>query len=87
MLFEIARPALFSLDPERAHGLTLKALKLSPRRGPAHAGAITHTVLGDRYYHWQTTDGYLVAGGSHEEAGFDPIETVHGFGYKLGSET
>ncbi|QZD91555.1 quinone-dependent dihydroorotate dehydrogenase [Qipengyuania xiapuensis] len=46
MLFEIARPALFSLDPERAHGLTLKALKLSPRRGPAHAGALATTVAG-----------------------------------------
>jgi dihydroorotate dehydrogenase len=46
MLFEIARPALFSLDPERAHGLTIKALKLSPRRGPAPAGKSAITVAG-----------------------------------------
>lgn len=30
MLFHLARPALFSLDPERAHRLTLAALKAAP---------------------------------------------------------
>ncbi|QZD94129.1 quinone-dependent dihydroorotate dehydrogenase [Qipengyuania gelatinilytica] len=46
MLFDIARPALFSLDPERAHKLTVKALSLSPRRGPAPSGALATEVAG-----------------------------------------
>ena len=46
MLFDIARPALFSLDPERAHKLTVKALSLSPRRGPAPSGALATKVAG-----------------------------------------
>ena len=37
LLFELARPALNSLDPERAHGLTLKALKLG--LGPTQRAA------------------------------------------------
>ncbi|MBT8426806.1 MAG: quinone-dependent dihydroorotate dehydrogenase [Erythrobacter sp.] len=46
MFFEIARPALFSLDPERAHKLTVKALSLSPKRGPAPSGALATEVAG-----------------------------------------
>lgn len=46
MIFEFARPALFALDPERAHKLTVKALALSPKRGPAPAGALETEVAG-----------------------------------------
>lgn len=35
MLFHLARPALFALDPERAHRLTLAALKAAPLARPA----------------------------------------------------
>ncbi len=35
--FLIARPALFLLDPERAHGMTIRALKLWPRRQAINA--------------------------------------------------
>lgn len=49
MIFEFARPALFALDPERAHKLTVKALALSPKRGPAPAGTLTTEVAGLRF--------------------------------------
>lgn len=46
MLFRLARPALFALDPERAHRLTIAALSRLPVRRPAVAGALTTTVAG-----------------------------------------
>lgn len=46
MLFGLAKPALFALDPERAHRLTVRALALSPRRGPASVGPLTIEVAG-----------------------------------------
>ncbi|WP_034921452.1 quinone-dependent dihydroorotate dehydrogenase [Erythrobacter sp. SD-21] len=49
MLFDLARPALFSLDPERAHGLTLKALRLTAGGRPAPAGALSTEVAGIRF--------------------------------------
>ncbi|MXO70479.1 quinone-dependent dihydroorotate dehydrogenase [Alteraurantiacibacter buctensis] len=35
MLFRLLRPAIFALDPERAHGISLAALKLLPEGAPA----------------------------------------------------
>ena len=49
MLFDIARPALFALDPERAHRLTVKALAVSPRIGPQKAGPLAVDVAGIRF--------------------------------------
>ncbi|WP_375541246.1 quinone-dependent dihydroorotate dehydrogenase [Qipengyuania flava] len=46
MLFDFARPALFALDPERAHRLTVKALAVSPRITPPRAGALAVQVAG-----------------------------------------
>lgn len=46
MIFEILRPALFTLDPETAHGLTLAALKCSPRRTPPAPGPLGVEVAG-----------------------------------------
>lgn len=46
MLFDLARPALFALDPERAHRLTVRTLALSPLRGPATAGPLATQVAG-----------------------------------------
>ena len=46
MLFDLARPALFALDPERAHGLTLAALKAAPLGPPAAPGALATRVAG-----------------------------------------
>ena len=38
MLYSLIRPALFLLDPERAHGLAIAALKLLPPGKPAPVG-------------------------------------------------
>ena len=46
MLFDLLRPAIFALDPERAHTLTVAALKhLPPGRKPA-AGPLATEVAG-----------------------------------------
>lgn len=46
MLFDLARPALFALDPERAHRLTVRALAASPSRTPPRAGPLAISVAG-----------------------------------------
>lgn len=46
MLFDLVRPAVFALDPERAHRLTVAALKVMPRGSPAPAGPLANTVAG-----------------------------------------
>ena len=46
MLFDLARPALFALDPERAHRLTVRALASSPLRTPPAPGALAIEVAG-----------------------------------------
>lgn len=49
MLFRLARPALFALDPEHAHRLTIAALKAAPALRPATAGALAVEVAGLRF--------------------------------------
>ena len=46
MLFSLARPAVFALDPERAHRLTITALKAAPLARRAETGALSTTVAG-----------------------------------------
>jgi dihydroorotate dehydrogenase len=46
MMFALARPALFALDSEMAHRLTIEALKLSPARTPPPAGPLATQVAG-----------------------------------------
>ena len=46
MLFSLVRPAIFALDPERAHRLTIAALKLLPPRGQAPSGPLATEVAG-----------------------------------------
>ena len=46
MLFDLARPALFAIDPERAHRLTVRALALAGRCGPPAASALAIEVAG-----------------------------------------
>ena len=46
MLYKLLRPAVFTLDAERAHKLTIEALKLSPRSGPPRAGKLSVEVAG-----------------------------------------
>lgn len=49
MLFRLARPALFALDPERAHRLTIAALKAAPVMPAATAGPLAVDVAGLRF--------------------------------------
>lgn len=49
MLFRLARPALFAIDPERAHRLTIAALKAAPVLGGAKAGPLAVEVAGLRF--------------------------------------
>lgn len=46
MLYRLLSPALFAIDPETAHGLALKALKLRPSSRPAESGSLASTVAG-----------------------------------------
>ncbi|MDE1468090.1 quinone-dependent dihydroorotate dehydrogenase [Aurantiacibacter sp. D1-12] len=47
MLYSLLRPAIFKLDPERAHRLAITALKLGPEgKPPAHGGPLETTVAG-----------------------------------------
>ncbi|MET0239818.1 MAG: quinone-dependent dihydroorotate dehydrogenase [Sphingobium sp.] len=45
MLFRLARPALFRLDAESAHRLTIRLLSLAPATGPAAVDPILHQRL------------------------------------------
>lgn len=49
MLFKLARPALFALDPETAHRLTIAAMKLAPLGSPPVPGALATEVAGIRF--------------------------------------
>ena len=42
-MYSLLRPALFMLDAERAHRMTISALKLWPRHAPAEAGPVLAT--------------------------------------------
>ena len=46
MLYPLLRPALFLLDAERAHRLTIESLKIMPHGGPAKAGPLATQVAG-----------------------------------------
>ena len=49
MLYRVLRPAIFALDPERAHRLTIAALGAMPPRAPAAPGPLATTVAGLRF--------------------------------------
>lgn len=46
MLYSLFRPALFRIDPERAHGLALAGLRLMPRRPARPGGPLAVEVAG-----------------------------------------
>ena len=46
MIFDLARPLLFKIDPELAHRLTVRALAVSPRAGPPKKGPLAVEVAG-----------------------------------------
>ena len=49
MLFRLARPALFALDPETAHRTTIAALKVAPQMRPPRPGPLATEVAGLRF--------------------------------------
>ncbi len=49
MLFPLIRPALFALDSERAHRLTIETLRLSPARRPPEPGPLAVEIAGLRF--------------------------------------
>ena len=49
MFFHLARPAIFALDPERAHRLTIAALRASPLPAPASNKLLQTEVAGIRF--------------------------------------
>ena len=48
LLYALLRPALFALDPERVHGLTIRALKsgLAPGPGPVTSPRLRQRLFG-----------------------------------------
>ena len=46
MLYRLAAPALFALEPEAAHRLTIAALRIAPSLPPAKPGPLATTVAG-----------------------------------------
>jgi len=46
VFYRLARPALFTLNPERAHGLAIAALRAMPRRPAPPGGPLETTVAG-----------------------------------------
>lgn len=46
MLFQLIKPAIFALDPERAHRLTISALKASPAGNGSRAKGLETSVAG-----------------------------------------
>jgi dihydroorotate dehydrogenase len=46
MLYRLARPALFALDPETAHRMTIAALRVAPPLPPPTAGVLATQVAG-----------------------------------------
>ena len=49
MLYRLIRPAIFALDPERAHRLTIAALKWKPAGMPPAPGPLAIDVAGLRF--------------------------------------
>ena len=49
MLFDLLRPAVFALDPERAHRLAVAALKAVPARAAPAPGPLATRVAGLRF--------------------------------------
>lgn len=49
MIFQFLKPALFTLDPERAHRLTIAGLRGAPTGAPPKAGKLAVDVAGIRF--------------------------------------
>lgn len=83
MLYRLAAPALFALDPERAHRLTVAALRALPPRAPAPAGPLAIEVAGLRF-----ANPVGLAAGFDKDAEVPDAMLALGFGFvEVGSIT
>ncbi|MCB2058251.1 MAG: quinone-dependent dihydroorotate dehydrogenase [Novosphingobium sp.] len=84
MLYSLIRPALFLLDPERAHGLAIAALKLMPAGQPAKPGGPLATEVAGIAF---PNPLGMAAGFDKDAEVFDPLLGL-GFGHvEVGSIT
>ena len=84
MLYRLAAPALFALDPERAHRLTIAALAMAPIRKPAPKnGSLATRVAGIEF-----PNPVGLAAGFDKDARVPDAMLALGFGFvELGSIT
>jgi dihydroorotate dehydrogenase len=83
MLFRLARPAIFALDPERAHRLSIAGLKAAPSFAPAKPGVLATEVAGIRF-----ANPVGLAAGFDKDAEVPDVMLGLGFGFvEVGSIT
>ena len=83
MLYRLARPALFALDPERAHGLAIAAIKAMPLHTALPAGPLATSVAGLSF-----PNPVGMAAGFDKDAAIPDALLGQGFGFvEVGSIT
>lgn len=84
-MYGLLRPLVFCLDPERAHGLSLRALETGLVSGP---GPVRHPVLAQTLFGLDFANPVGIAAGFDKDARV-PLETLGlGFGFtEIGSVT
>lgn len=83
MMFQLMKPALFALDPERAHRLTVSGLRLAPYKPPQKAGKLAIEIAGIRF-----PNPVGMAAGFDKDAEVPDALLGLGFGYtEVGSIT
>ena len=85
LLFSLARPLLHALDAERAHGLTITALKLAP---PLGGGPITSLALKRQVFGLEFPNPVGLAAGFDKNADVPDAMLGQGFGFvEIGTVT
>jgi dihydroorotate dehydrogenase len=88
MLFDLMRPALFTLDPERAHKLSIAALRHLPPRAPSRSGGAENGPLSCEIAGVRFTNPLGVAAGYDKDAQVPDALLGLGFGHvEIGSVT
>ena len=81
MLYELSRPLLFSLDPERAHALALGSLDLAARTGLLKPPASTQQVAARTVMGLSFPNPVGLAAGLDKNAAHIPALAALGFGF------
>ncbi|MDN3646853.1 quinone-dependent dihydroorotate dehydrogenase [Pontixanthobacter aestiaquae] len=83
MIFKLLKPAIFTLDPERAHQLSIAGLRMAPAGTPPKAGKLATHVAGIRF-----PNPVGVAAGYDKDAEVPDAMLGLGFGFtEVGSIT